>query len=251
MNYQTSRDIAGGPDDSSVSYLAIAFSNSEKKNDYWAHSAAGTRDSEHLSAEEKAALLKLARRSLTNFVEHGETTDVADVVRDYPELSKPAGAFVTLYVRGSEGEAKVAEPPSTSSSTSTHDHKELRGCIGYIYPVKSIAQAVADNAIGAASKDPRFKPVHESELAGLQIDVNVLTPPKPVDSFQQIRIGEDGVILYKSGHQSVFLPSVATEFGWTLEEMLSQLSLKADCGIDGWKHGARFDVFQAESFLEE
>jgi uncharacterized protein (TIGR00296 family) len=116
--------------------------------------------------------------------------------------------------------------------------------------VKGLAQAVVDNAIGASSRDPRFSPVETSELDGLQIDINVLTPLTPVGNYNDIKLGQDGVILYKNLKQAVFLPSVATEFGWTLEEMLSQLSIKASCGRDGWRTGCRFDVFQARSFEE-
>jgi AMMECR1 domain-containing protein len=56
--------------------------------------------------------------------------------------------------------------------------------------------------------------------------------------------------MYKNGKQAVFLPSVATEYNWDLNELLTQLSLKAGCGPDDWKTGARFDVFQSDSFEE-
>jgi AMMECR1 domain-containing protein len=75
-----------------------------------------------------------------------------------------------------------------------------------------------------------------------------LTPPKRVASYNDIVIGRDGVILTKGGAQSVFLPQVATEWGWTLQEMLTQLSLKAGLLRDDWRDGAKFDVFQSVEF---
>jgi AmmeMemoRadiSam system protein A len=237
LSYQTSRDVAGAPDNNSVSYLAVVFSNKQNESDFWHALKAEQHGVDNLTDDEKSALLKLARKALVDYVRHGKTSDPSDVIRGFPVLDQPAGAFVTLYKRQVESLPKA--------------HKELRGCIGYIWPVRSLAQAVVDNAIGASSKDPRFTPVTVDELDGLQIDINVLTPPRPIGSCEEIELGRDGVIMYKGGKQSVFLPSVATEFGWTLEEMLTQLSMKAGCPKDGWQSGARFDVFQADSFLED
>ncbi len=236
LSYQTSRDIVGGADDNSVSYMAVVFSNGETKSHIWQESSP-QEGSDSLSDDAKEALLQLARAALTEYVKDGRCLDVSELTSKYPALEKPAGVFVTLY-------------KATAGPTERKEHKELRGCIGYIWPVKSLAQSVVDNAIGAATKDPRFKPVTSAEVDNLQIDINVLTAPHPVGSFQDIELGRDGVIMYKAGRQSVFLPAVATEFGWTLDEMLSQLSLKAGCGVEGWRTGARFDVFQATSFSE-
>lgn len=234
LSYRTSRDIVDTGDENSVSYLAVVFSNNKESGDLWQKKP---EENLPLSADEQAALLALARKALVEHVSNQTTADASEVVKKFPRLSKPAGAFVTLYKRPLGGDVDGG-------------HKELRGCIGYILPVKGLAQAVVDNAIGASSRDPRFSPVETSELDGLQIDINVLTPPTPVGNYKDIKLGQDGVILYKNLKQAVFLPSVATEFGWTLEEMLSQLSIKASCGRDGWRTGCRFDIFQAQSFEE-
>jgi MEMO1 family protein len=268
--YRTSKDIIDTGDENSVSYLAVVFSNKASvvsKNasnsstptnssstslsnalaasnssgnidnaDIWQKHTAET--AAPLTADEQAALLTLARRALVEHVTNNMVPNVSDVLKQFPRLGRPSGAFVTLYKRPVSGLAHEG-------------HKELRGCIGYILPMKGLAQAVVDNAVGASSRDPRFSPVEASELNSLQIDINVLTPPTPVASYKDIKLGQDGVILYKNLKQAVFLPSVATEFGWTLEEMLSQLSIKASFGRDGWRTGARFDVFQAQSFEEE
>jgi len=48
----------------------------------------------------------------------------------------------------------------------------------------------------------------------------------------------------------VFLPQVAPEQGWDVDQMLTQLSLKAQLTADAWKEGASFLVFQADVFGE-
>jgi AmmeMemoRadiSam system protein A len=162
-------------------------------------------------------------------------------------LKKPQGVFVTLFKH-------LPESQSDSHATTGHgrEGKELRGCIGYIMPVKPLYQAVMDNAMSACSKDFRFEPVSENELDQIEIEVSVLTTPKKVASYNDIRIGIDGVLLYCQGKQSVFLPHVATEFGWDLDETLSQLAAKAGLPRQAWKGpSARFEVFQAISMEEK
>ncbi|GAG28869.1 unnamed protein product, partial [marine sediment metagenome] len=70
-------------------------------------------------------------------------------------------------------------------------------------------------------------------------------------SYDKIRIGTDGVILRKYRRSAVFLPQVAPEQGWNLEQTLTHLSQKAGLGADGWKKGAKFFTFQAIVFGEE
>ena len=57
---------------------------------------------------------------------------------------------------------------------------DLRGCIGTIDPVKNtLAEEIIANAISAASRDPRFSPVHPDELPHLKYSVDVLSAPEP------------------------------------------------------------------------
>jgi AMMECR1 domain-containing protein len=66
----------------------------------------------------------------------------------------------------------------------------------------------------------------------------------------QIRIGQDGVLLKRSGRSAVFLPQVAPEQGWTRNEMLDNLCRKAGLASDCWKQDAEFQTFQAVIFSE-
>jgi AmmeMemoRadiSam system protein A len=129
--------------------------------------------------------------------------------------------------------------------------KDLRGCIGDVMPRQALYKSVIANAINAAVNDWRFTPVTKDELSSIQIEISALTVPQPIISYNLIRLGTDGVILKKDGYSALFLPQVAPEQKWTLEETLTHLSLKAGLPSDGWKKGASFEVFHAEVFGEE
>jgi AmmeMemoRadiSam system protein A len=130
-------------------------------------------------------------------------------------------------------------------------NSQLRGCIGDVLPQRPLFKSVILNAINAALKDPRFLPVTAAECNDIKIEISALTVPEPIESPDKIRIGIDGVVLNKDGRSALFLPQVAPEQGWGVNEMLSNLSLKAGLPADGWKEGASFLVFQAVVFGEE
>lgn len=231
LTYGTSQDTLVEDGQNSVSYLAIAFSDSSNNVGWTPVEPALTK----LSEADKENLLRLARRALEIYVREGRQVEAGEVLAELsPVLLNMAGVFVTLY-KHAHGSA---------------EKRQLRGCIGYIWPVKPLVQAVIENAIGSASRDHRFESVKADELSDLMIDINVLSPPRRISSYKDIVIGRDGIVMYKGGRQSVFLPSVAVDFGWNLEQALAQLSIKAGCGSDGWRQGAQFDIFQSESFEE-
>jgi len=236
LNYRTSQDMRGEDDENSVSYLSIAFSNPALPTGWPAAESAELA----LNDVDRDHLLRVARQALDTHVREGRqitSSDVADLIT--PVMKKKLGVFCTLYKR------------NIGHSTVHGDDRELRGCVGYVFPVKPLVEAVIDNAIGAASRDHRFPSVSKDELKDLQIDLNVLTRPKRTKSYKDIVIGRDGIILYRLGRQAVFLPSVATEFGWNLEETLDQLAFKAGFRKEDWKTQTYFDVFQSISVEEE
>ncbi len=108
-----------------------------------------------------------------------------------PEMQEQAGAFVSLHQRG-----------------------ELRGCIGTISPQgPNLAEEIIDNAISAATRDPRFPPLQASELADLEISVDVLTPPEPIDSIADQDPKQHGLIVQSkrsSWKRGLLLPDLET-----------------------------------------
>ena len=99
--------------------------------------------------------------------------------------------------------------------------------------------------------DSRFRPVESSELDDIHVEVTVLGPMKPVGGPRDILIGWHGMVLQKEGRSALFLPQVALEFGWELEETLERLSRKAGLEPDDWRSGARFKVFGARIYSED
>ena len=122
---------------------------------------------------------------------------------------------------------------------------QLRGCIGSLAPVDALYRSVHENAINAALRDPRFDPVQAAELPRIEVDVSVLSPIRDIASIGEFKIGQQGIIMEKGLHRAVYLPEVATEQGWTVEETLSSLSQKAGLPSNAWKQGATFKVFES------
>ena len=127
----------------------------------------------------------------------------------------------------------------------------LRGCIGSLAPTASLAQSIHENTVHAALRDTRFRPVTAAEVDGIDIHLSILSPITPVPSLAEFHIGEHGIIIEKGMHRAVYLPEVAVEQKWTVEETLSSLSRKAGMNPDAWRKGARFKVFSSVVLSEE
>ena len=91
----------------------------------------------------------------------------------------------------------------------------------------------------------------ENELPEISIEISALTVPRQVESYKDIKIGLDGMVLQKGYSKAVFLPQVAPEQGWNLDQTLTNLAMKAGLPPDAWKQGCKFLTFQAEVFGEK
>jgi len=178
-----------------------------------------------LSKADRERLLRHARETLAAALRQDRPPPESAAWSEAASL--PRGAFVTLTLEG-----------------------RLRGCIGDILPVQALYDSVRANALNAAFRDPRFRPLTPDEFQRVRIEISALTPPLPVDSWRDIELGRHGMILSRNGRRAVFLPQVAPEQGWTLEETLSHLAVKAGLGPGDWRAGASFSVFEAEVFHE-
>ncbi len=85
----------------------------------------------------------------------------------------------------------------------------LRGCIGTLTPnTDNLWQEIVDNAVKAASRDPRFPPVEKSELDQLTISVDILTPLVPIENLSQTNCKEFGLLVRSGQKQGVLLPDL-------------------------------------------
>jgi AmmeMemoRadiSam system protein A len=128
----------------------------------------------------------------------------------------------------------------------------LRGCIGRMSAEEALLRTVRAMALSAAFEDPRFPPLGRSEYAGISIEVTVLGPMQQIGSVSLIELGRHGVYMSRGWHSAVFLPQVATEQGWSREELLVNLCYKAGLSADAWKASdAKFQVFEGRIFEED
>ena len=188
---------------------------------------------ENLTPEEQKILLRLARESVERAVK-GEELPPLDLAALPPRLREEGSSFVTLTLHG-----------------------KLRGCIGSLEPYESLAEDVREHAAGAALKDPRFPPVSEDELSGLEIEISRLTRPIPLeyrdanDLLSRLRPHVDGVILRADAHhRATFLPQVWEKIP-DPAEFLDNLCYKMGLEPDLWRR-AHFEVltYQVEEFHE-
>ena len=223
VQYATSGEMAGDFANS-VSYMSVAFSGS------WGNPSdvEPEADNTELTDQDKEQLLTLARKTMVYALKNRRVPEASELdITPSAAMQSPRAAFVTLK-----------------------KHAQLRGCIGDIFPQRPLYKSVILNAIHACLNDRRFAPVSPDECEDITIEISALTAPAPVDAPENIRIGVDGVVLNKDGHSAVFLPQVAPEQGWDLDQTLTHLSQKAGLPTDAWKEGASFLVFQADVFGE-
>jgi AmmeMemoRadiSam system protein A len=213
--YKNSGDSQYGDRDRVVGYFALRVSQQMQ-------------NTMMLNEAEKEELLKIARNTIHAYLTDGSIQDVNP--KSLPEaLRQQAGAFVTLKKSGN-----------------------LRGCIGHFeadYPLYKIVQKMA---VASATQDYRFDRVSTTEINQIDIEISVLTPMQKVSDVNKIRLGTDGIYIKKGSGSGTFLPQVATDTGWNLEEFLGHCSRdKAGIGWDGWKDtDTEIFVYQALIFGE-
>lgn len=162
-------------------------------------------------------LVVLAQDTIEEFVRTGRRMALpAELPRELTH--RRAGVFVTIH--GPDG---------------------LRGCIGTIEPVTdSVAEEAIRNGIAAASEDPRFPPVEADELEHLSYSVDVLFPPEPVESLDELDPTRYGVIVAKGHRRGLLLPNLEG-----VETAAEQVAIaKSKAGIDASDDGCRLERFE-------
>ena len=149
--------------------------------------------------------VELAKSAIERYVLYGEVISPPEPPPE--EFEKRCGAFVSLKQSG-----------------------RLRGCIGTFMPMyDNLALEIINNAISAATRDPRFPPVRPEELGTLDISVDILSEPEPVEDLSEMNPKKYGLILRtENGRQGLLLPDL--EGVDTVEEQVRIVRMKA--GID-------------------
>jgi AmmeMemoRadiSam system protein A len=168
-----------------------------------------------LSPADEARLLAIAHDSLSHGLRHGcalavEPTEESEALRAH------GASFVSLH---------------RADAT-------LRGCIGTLEAIRPIARDVAENAFGAAFRDPRFAPVASEEVDELHLSIAVLGPYEPIaaDSpealARKLRPGRDGLVLQQGARRATFLPAVWGSLAGPLDFVRA---LEHKAGITSWR----------------
>ncbi|HLC39001.1 MAG TPA: AmmeMemoRadiSam system protein A [Patescibacteria group bacterium] len=129
----------------------------------------------------------LARKSIYNYLKTGKFLNSP---KSLPKnLTKRAGTFISLHL----------------------SNDDLRGCIGtFLATQPNLAEEIIKNAVAAATSDPRFEPVTLSELKSIEISVDVLSSPKPVQNpDRELNPKKYGVIVKTAdGRSGLLLPDL-------------------------------------------
>ncbi len=175
-----------------------------------------------LTVGERRVLFRLARLAIgARFDGSRPSTAAAGV------LGEPAGAFVTLRMRGT-----------------------LRGCIGYASMDLPLTAVVARCAAAAAFEDPRFSPVVREEVGDLEVEISLLGPLESTSRLDQIEIGRHGVVVEHGRRRGLLLPQVAIEHAWDAARIVSAACVKAGLSPEAWRTYGLFR-FEAEVFGED
>lgn len=146
-----------------------------------------------------------------------------------PNLEEKRGCFVTLRTG-----------------------RSLRGCLGCFTSEEPLYLAVARYAGYSALEDPRFvsNRLRPEEVPTVAIDISALTPLEPCPDPERIVPGVHGIYVKRGGRSGCFLPQVATEMRWGLEDFLGHCCRdKAGLEWDAWRDPATTVMtFTAEVF---
>jgi len=161
-----------------------------------------------LSEEDRKAILELAHQGVLHAVFHDRS------LSSYPTtgiFAERRGLFVTLHVA-----------------------KKLRGCIGVMEGSAGLGENLARCAADAALHDPRFSRMRPEELDALEIEVSLLTPPRPIRA-EEVEIGNHGLLVERGPRRGLLLPQVAVEHRLSREQFLGETCAKAGLPREAWK----------------
>ena len=202
-----------------VGYLTAAFKETGKAESLLSALIADRNEKMKALRNSEGEYAHLARASVEYFTRARKRLKCPDGLSD-ELLNNRAGVFVSIKKDGN-----------------------LRGCIGTTAPTESsIAEEIISNGISAASRDPRFDPIKESEFDSLTYSVDVLSPPEPIKGKEELDVDRYGVIVRRGGRSGLLLP--ALDGVDTVDEQISIALKKAGINHNEPYTLERFEVIR-------
>jgi MEMO1 family protein len=186
--------------------------------------------SARLQEADRELLLSACMAALGEATKNGGEPPAQSLKGQSPALSPWRATFVTLTENG-----------------------RLRGCIGSPAPRRPLIEDAIANTAQAAFADPRFPPLGDGELAGLRLDVSILSHPRPIPAATEAELvsalepDRDGLILGVGRRRALFLPSVWRQLPDT-RAFVRHLIAKAGLEATGWPERLEAMRFRVESF---
>jgi len=134
----------------------------------------------------------------------------------------------------------IGQQPVAGVFVSLKRGKHLRACCGMLGPPIPLELALREAAARTVWEDARFPPVSPSEVHHLNMEVWLLHSPQQVgargtDRTSAVVLGKHGIRVVRGQQHGLFLPSVAPEHEWDVEQFLDQACLKAGLYPTAWR----------------
>ncbi len=172
-------------------------------------------------------LLGQSARAALNAAVNGKS--YGPMPSDRPALLEQCGCFVTLKTNGA-----------------------LRGCLGCFTSDQPLYETVPEYARHSALDDPRFRSqrIQPDELDQVDVEISVLSPLAVCTDPEHIVLGRDGIYVRQGGRSGCFLPQVAEETGWSVDEFWGHCCQdKAGLDWHAWQQsGIELFTFTADIF---
>jgi AmmeMemoRadiSam system protein A len=97
-----------------------------------------------------------------------------------------------------------------------------------------LAETVAQCAISAALHDPRFRPLREDEIPRLELEISVVSEPRPIKP-EEVEVGTHGILVSRGASRALLLPQVAVERSWSATQFIEETCRKAGLEPGAWR----------------
>jgi len=168
-------------------------------------------------------------------------------------------AVIEAHLTGNEADLNHLSPqllsslPNAGAFVTLRNGPHLRGCIGTFDdsgPLLSTLKRMAVASLG----DPRFRsmPINAFELSEIRIEVSLVSPMMPIDDPLSLTLGVHGIYVRQGHRTGCFLPDVARDHDWTIEEFLSECCAhKAGLPANAWRSPeTQVSVFTVQKIVE-